>query len=86
MWIPKEVTSIGRHAFYNCKKLYGVTLAHIGPPALGVDAFDGTLLQDAKAGPWIALEEGSDSNLAAFKTAVNWSEYASIIKAQLTLP
>ena len=86
MWIPKEVTSIGKHAFYNCKKLYGVTLAHIGPPALGDDAFDGTLLQDAEAGPWIALEEGSDSNLAAFKTAVNWSEYASIIKAQITLP
>ena len=83
IWIPREVTSIGKSAFEDCSLLYGVTLAHSTPPALGVDAFDGTLLQDEDETRWIALEDGTDANIKAFKEATNWSEYADIIKAQI---
>ena len=80
IWIPREVTSIGKEAFEDCSKLYGVTLAHSNPPILGVDAFDGTKLQDKDATRWIALQDAT--NINAFKTAHNWSEYAGIIIAQ----
>ena len=83
IWIPREVTTIGKSAFENCSKLYGVTLAHSTPPTLGVDAFDGTLLQDKDENRWIALEVGTEANIKAFKEAENWSEYADIIKAQI---
>lgn len=82
IWIPREVTSIGKEAFEDCSKLYGVTLAHSTPPALGVDAFDGTLLQDEDELRWIALEVGTEANINAFKNATNWSDYADIIQAQ----
>ena len=80
LWIPREVESIGKSAFYGCSKLYGVTLAHSTPPTLGVDAFDGTLLQDEDETRWIALEDAT--NIDSFKTATNWSEYADIIIPQ----
>lgn len=80
IWIPREVTSIGKSAFEGCSKLYGVTLAHSTPPTLGVDAFDETLLQDEDETRWIALEDAT--NIDSFKTATNWSEYANIIIPQ----
>ena len=80
IWIPKEVKSIGKSAFESCSNLYGVTLAHSTPPALGVDAFDGTLLQKEGVTRWIALEDAT--NINSFKTATNWSEYANIIMPQ----
>jgi hypothetical protein len=83
IWIPQEVNTIGYRAFYNCSKLYGVTLAHTGPPTLGDDAFVGTQLHNPDVElRWIALEDGSDENVAAFKGASKWSYYAYIIKAQ----
>ena len=80
IWIPREVELIGKSAFEDCSKLYGVTLAHSTPPALGVDAFDGTLLQKEGVTRWIALENAT--NINSFKTATNWSEYANIIMPQ----
>ncbi len=89
IWIPREVTKICKGAFYNCSKLYGMTLAHTGPPTLIEDddsnggAFKGTLLNDPNVQMrWIALEDGSDENVKAFKDAINWRYYAYIIKAQ----
>lgn len=89
IWIPREVTKICKGAFYNCSKLYGMTLAHTGPPTLIEDddsnggAFKGTLLNDPDVQMrWIALEDGSDENVKAFKGAANWRYYAYIIKAQ----
>ena len=89
IWIPREVTKICKGAFYNCSKLYGMTLAHTGPPTLIEDddsnggAFKGTLLNDPDVQMrWIALEDGSDENVKAFKDAINWRYYAYIIKAQ----
>ena len=89
IWIPREVTKICKGAFYNCSKLYGMTMAHTGPPTLIEDddsnggAFKGTLLNDPDVQMrWIALEDGSDENVKAFKDARNWRYYAYIIKAQ----
>lgn len=90
IWIPREVTTICKGAFYNCSSLYGMTLAHTGPPTLIEDenggAFKGTLLNDAELDNnerWIALEDGSPENLQNFKSAHNWVYYAYIIKAQI---
>jgi hypothetical protein len=88
IWIPREVTTICKGAFYDCSSLYGMTLAHTGPPTLIEDenggAFKGTLLNDPDVQMrWIALEDGSDANIKAFKSARNWVYYAYIIKAQI---
>ena len=88
IWIPREVTTICKGAFYNCSSLYGMTLAHTGPPTLIEDenggAFKGTLLNNPDVQMrWIALEDGSDANIDAFKNAHNWVYYAYIIKAQI---
>lgn len=88
IWIPREVTTICKGAFYNCSSLYGMTLAHTGPPTLIEDenggAFKGTLLNNPDVQMrWIALEDGSDANIEAFKSAHNWVYYAYIIKAQI---
>ena len=90
IWIPREVTTICKGAFYNCSSLYGMTLAHTGPPTLIEDenggAFKGTLLNDEDLDNnerWIALEDGSPENLENFKSAHNWVYYAYIIKAQI---
>ena len=87
IWIPREVETICKGAFYYCSRLYGMTLAHTGPPTLIEDenggAFKGTLLNDPHVQMrWIALEDGSDANIKAFKSAHNWVYYAYIIKAQ----
>ena len=84
IWIPREVTTIGKKAFYDCSQLYGVTLAHTAPPILNENAFEGTLIDDKDLKyRWIALEYGSNNDiLQAFKSATNWSKYAGIIQPQ----
>jgi archaellum component FlaG (FlaF/FlaG flagellin family) len=87
IWIPREVTSIGYRAFYNCSQLYGVTLAHTAdplPPTLGEKAFEGTLIDDPDVkNRWIALEYGYEEKvLLKFKSAPYWSKYAAIIQPQ----
>ena len=94
IWIPREVTTICKGAFYNCSRLYGMTLAHSGTyPRLieddttsdGGGAFKWTLLNDPdlnNSERWIALEDGSDKNVKMFKGAPNWSYYYYIIQAQ----
>lgn len=84
IWIPREVTTIGKKAFYDCSQLYGVTLAHTAPPILSENAFEGTLIDDKDVKyRWIALEYGSNNDiLQAFKSATNWSKYAGIIQPQ----
>ena len=84
IWIPREVTTIGKKAFYDCSQLYGVTLAHTAPPILSENAFEGTLIDDKDVKyRWIALEYGSNNDiLQAFKSATNWSKYVGIIQPQ----
>ena len=94
IWIPREVETICKGAFYYCYRLYGMTLAHSGTfPTLieddiksdGGGAFKWTLLNDPGLNNnerWIALEDGSDENVTKLKGTSNWSYYAYIIQAQ----
>lgn len=94
IWIPREVETICKGAFYYCSRLYGMTLAHSGTyPRLieddvtsdGGGAFKWTLLNDSDLNNkerWIALEDGSDENVKLFQTGSNWAYYAYIIQAQ----
>lgn len=94
IWIPREVETICKGAFYYCSRLHGMTLAHSGTyPNLieddiksdGGGAFKWTKLNNGNLNNivrWIALEDGSDENVKMFKGAPNWSYYAYIIQAQ----
>ena len=94
IWIPREVETICKGAFYYCYRLYGMTLAHSGTfPTLieeditsdGGGAFKWTLLNDPDLNfneRWIALEDGSNENVTKLKGSSNWSYYAYIIQAQ----
>ena len=68
--IPSGVTSIGEYAFYYCSSLTSVTVEATTPPTLGFDAFDGSTCP-------IYVPSAS---VNAYKTATNWSEYASRIQ------
>lgn len=67
VWIPREITSIGYRAFYDCRALSGVTLGHIYPPTLGEDAFD-----SCDVFSYICVPEKALSN---FKASSAWNEY-----------
>ena len=68
--IPSDVTSIGNSAFYNCYNVLEYHLLPTTPPSLsGANAFNGI---DASA--VIYVPQGC---LNAYKTATNWSNYAS---------
>lgn len=77
IWIPKNITSIGKMAFAYCYVLNGITCNHTTPPALGDDAF-------YKCG--VDLDGGKmwyinvlDGYAEIFKTTGNWAKYADII-------
>jgi hypothetical protein len=72
IWIPREVTSIGKSAFAGCSKFVGLTCNHTTPPTLGAGAFN----ECVKFG-YISVLEGSE---AAFKAAPGWSDYASKLR------
>jgi len=71
--IPSGVTSIDIWAFYNCSGLTSVTIKATTPPTLGnIDAFNNT-----NNCPIYVPSE----SVEAYKTANNWSTYASRIQA-----
>lgn len=76
IWIPREITKIGKEAFSKCKKFKGLTCNHITPPELGEGAFDGTKFDEENAA-YIAVLKGSEE---AFKLAPGWKEYADKIR------
>ena len=69
--IPDSVTSIGDRAFSNCKSLSSITVNAATPPTLGKNVFNGSNC------PIYVPAESVD----AYKSATNWSTYASRIKA-----
>ena len=69
IWIPREVTSIGKSAFAGCSKFVGLTCNHTTPPTLGAGAFD----ECVKFGYISVLEEAK----TAFEKAPGWSDHAS---------
>lgn len=76
--IPSTVTSIGKNCFYNC---YGISEYHFQrttPPTLGATAFSGIV-----SGVVIYVPYSADhSILNAYKTASNWSTYASYMQEE----
>ena len=70
--IPSSVTSIGGSAFWACTKLKNIVVQATTPPTLGLSSFyDNGVVS-------IAVPTGS---VNAYKTATNWSNYASKIVA-----
>jgi uncharacterized repeat protein (TIGR02543 family) len=70
--IPSSVTSIGGSAFWACTKLKNIVIQATTPPTLGLSGFyDNGVVS-------IAVPAGS---VNAYKTATNWSSYASKIVA-----
>ena len=69
--IPNSVTSIGNSAFSNCKYLSSITVNAATPPTIGKSVFN------ASNCPIYVPAESVD----AYKSATNWSTYASRIKA-----
>ena len=70
--IPNSVTVIGARAYNGCSSLASVTVLAVTPPTLGLFVFD-----DTNHAP-IYVPSGS---VDAYKTATNWSTYASRIEA-----
>ena len=70
--IPNSVTSIGSNAFQNCTSLTSITIKAITPPTLGSNVLDST--NDC---PIYVPAQSVD----AYKSATNWSTYASRIQA-----
>ena len=73
--IPNSVTSIGSSAFYGCSKLAEVYCKPTTPPTLGGVSVFYSNASDRK----IYVPSAS---VDAYKTATNWSEYASQIVAE----
>ena len=70
--IGSGVTSIGGQAFYNCSSLSSVTVLATTPPTLGSSVFNNT-----NNCPIYVPSQSVD----AYKSATNWSTYASRIQA-----
>lgn len=71
--IPASVTSIGNNVFYYASTLSSVTCMPTTPPTLGTNVF-----YSNASGRKIYVPSGS---VDAYKTATNWSSYASTIQA-----
>ena len=67
--IPNSVTSIGNSAFSSCSSLTSITIEATTPPSLSSKMFSSS--------PIIYVP---DESVDAYKSATNWSSYASQIK------
>ena len=73
--IPDSVTSIGVQAFYGCRSLTSVYCKPITPPT-----GDSGMFGNNASGRKIYVPASEDDNIInAYKSAVNWSEYADDI-------
>ena len=70
--IGSGVTTIGGTAFQNCSRLTSVTVEATTPPTLGSNVFDSTNNCPIYV---------PSASVSAYKSATNWSSYASRIKA-----
>lgn len=92
--IPANVESIGNYAFFNSTALYSIDCLATTAPALGTYAFHKYLYKDSnESGEAGNVEELSyapigaiiyvpASAVEAYKTADNWSDYATSIRAK----
>lgn len=70
--IPSSVTTIGTMVFRYCTNLTKVILMSSAPPSVADNSFIGT--------PATLIFYVPDESVEAYKTASNWSTYASRIK------
>ena len=70
--IPSSILSIGRFAFQGCTNLQSITIEATTPPTLGENAFVSTTDYPIYV---------PAASVSAYKTATNWSTYASRIFA-----
>ena len=70
--IPDSITSIETYAFQNCTSLTSITFEATTPPTLGSNAFNNTNNCPIYV---------PSASVSAYKSATNWSSYASRIKA-----
>lgn len=76
--IPASVTSIGNTCFSNCTSMQEYHFLRTTPPTLGTNVFS-----SIPSGCKIYVPYSSDhSILNAYKTATNWSTYASYIEEE----
>jgi hypothetical protein len=75
--IPEDVASVGANAFFNCRAMSEYHFKSATPPTLAnSNAFTGI-----NSGCIIYVPKGS---LSAYKTATNWSTYASQMREEPT--
>lgn len=67
--IPATVSSIGNSAFYNCTSLQELTMLRATPPTILANSFGNM--------PASCVIKVPAASLAAYKSATNWSAYAS---------
>jgi hypothetical protein len=71
--LSNRILSVGNQSFYQCSSLESVTVNSLTPPTLGTSAFGNN-----KQGRKIYVRE---SSVDLYKSAENWSAYASAIEA-----
>lgn len=72
---PSTTTSIGEYSFWQCRSLTKVIVNATTPPTLGTNAFGNTPI--AQSGGYIYVP---DASVETYKSATNWSSYATKIK------
>ncbi len=73
--IPYSVTTIGDMAFYSCGKLREVYCKRTTPPSIGEDAFSHNA--------YIRRIYVPTASVNAYKSALNWSDYSSVINGYI---
>lgn len=79
--LSEMVAEIGSWALKNCPVLGAVICKNIVPPTLGSGAFTGSLIASGTGSIYVP-----DASVEAYKTATNWSAYASRILPINLLP
>lgn len=78
--LPSTVTSIGKYAFQHLRYLYTIVLLSNSVCSLGDYALSGTKIEESLTSSYTAYIYVPDSLVDSYKTATNWSKYASKIK------
>lgn len=77
--LSELVVEIGSWALKNCPVLEVVICKNPTPPTLGSGAFTGSLIASGTGSIYVPDPDGTGEIVQAYKTATNWSSYASRI-------
>ena len=76
--LSEMITNIGGYVFRWCSKLDTFICKATTPPTLGSKGFEGSLIASGKGSIYVP-DDGTGTIVQAYKTATNWSTYASRI-------